>query len=61
MDFYTSETTIDSLDKIIYDINLELLKKVHQKFLRDLDFEELKKILDGKTKKSYFIEPNLDK
>ena len=60
MDFYTSDTTLESLDKTIYDINIELLKKVHQKFLKDLDFEELKKLLDGTKKNTFFIEPCLD-
>ena len=60
MEFYISEATLESLDKTIYDINLELLKQIHQKFLKDLDFEELKKILDGSKKKKFLIEPRLD-
>ena len=42
--------------QVVYDINIKLLEEVHQKYLKDLDFEELKIILDGIVKKTYHIE-----
>ena len=56
MDFYISQDTLSSLEKVIYDINIKVLKEVHKKYLRDLDFKELQIILDGITKKTYNIE-----
>lgn len=58
MEFYISQETLDSFDKTIYKINLDLLKKVHKKFLKDLDFEELKQLLDGIKKETFYIEDN---
>ena len=55
MDFYISKNTLDCFEKVVYDINIKLLQEVHKKFLKDLDFEELKIILDGITKKNYTI------
>jgi len=55
MDYYVSKDTLDCFEKVVYDINIKLLKEVHKKYLKDLDFEELKKILDGVTKKTYTI------
>ena len=51
MDFYVSSETLNCLEEIIYESNLELLKKVHKKFLSKLDFEELLNILNGVKKK----------
>lgn len=56
MDYYISQNTLDSLEKVIYDINIKLLQEVHKKYLKDLDFEELKLILDGVVKKTYSVE-----
>ena len=47
MDFAVSSKTLDCLEKVIYDSHIKLLEKIHEKYLSDLDFEELKKILDG--------------
>lgn len=47
MDFAVSSKTLDCLEKVIYDSHIKLLEQVHQKYLSDLEFEELKKILDG--------------
>jgi hypothetical protein len=58
MDYYISKDTLGGLEKIVYDINIKLLKEVHKKFLKDLDFEELQNILDGLTKKTFSIEVN---
>ena len=55
MDYYVSKDTLDCFEKVVYDINIKLLKEVHKKYLKDLDFEELKNILDGVTKKTYTI------
>ena len=55
MDYYVSKDTLDCFEKVVYDINIKLLKEVHKKYLKDLDFEELKNILDGITKKTYTI------
>jgi hypothetical protein len=60
MDYYIAQNTLNSLEKVIYDINIKLLKEVHKKYLKDLDFEELKVILDGVTKKTYHIEVSDD-
>jgi|TARA_B110000483_G_C17963912_1_gene453173 hypothetical protein len=60
MDYYISKNTLDSLEKVVYDINIKLLKEVHKKYLKDLDFEELKLILDGIVKKTYHIEVKND-
>ena len=56
MDYYISQNTLNSLEKVVYDINIKLLKEVHKKYLKDLDFEELKIILDGVVKKTYSVE-----
>lgn len=58
MDFYVSSQTLDCLEEVIYDINLELLKKIHKKFLSKLDFQELVYILEGTRKKKFIIKKN---
>ena len=55
MDFVVSSRTLNVFEDIIYETNLELIKEIHAKFLSDLDFEELKIILDGKKKKQFII------
>lgn len=55
MDFTVSNNTLDCLEEVIYEINLELLHEVHQKFLSDLDFEELESILKNKPKKKFIV------
>ena len=55
MDFVVSSKTLNTFEKIIYDTNIELLKEVHKKYLPELDFEELKNIIDGKKKKKFVI------
>jgi hypothetical protein len=55
MDYYVSKDTLDCFEKVVYDINIKLLKEVHKKYLKDLDFEELKNILTGIQKKTYTI------
>ena len=55
MDYYVSKDTLDCFEKVVYDINIKLLKEVHKKYLKDLDFEELKNILTGLEKKTYTI------
>lgn len=61
MDFTVSESTLQALEETIYDINLELLKEVHTKFLGNLDFQELQNILDGKKKKKFILKIKPDK
>ena len=61
MDFTVSESTLQALEETIYDINLELLKEVHAKFLGNLDFQELQNILDGKKKKKFILKIKPDK
>lgn len=55
MDFSVSTKTLKHLEDVIYNCNLELLKEVHDKFLSDIDFQELQNILDGKKKKKFVI------
>lgn len=55
MDYYISKETLSCFEQVVYDINIKLLKEIHKKYLRDLDFEELKIILDGISKKTYTI------
>lgn len=55
MDYAVSSFTLDSLEEMIYGINIELLKEVHKKFLSDLDFEELIVILENRKKKKFII------
>ena len=55
MDFTVSNQTLDCLEEVIYDINIELLKEVHTKFLSDLDFSELVTILENKKKKKFIV------
>lgn len=54
-DYSVCSSTIKSLEEMIYDINVNLLKEVHKKFLSDLDFEELIVILKNKKKKKFII------
>ena len=55
MDFYVSSQTLNCLEDLIYDINLELLKTIHKKFLPKLDFQELVDILEGNKKKKFIL------
>ena len=55
MDFSVSTKTLQHLEDVIYNCNLELLKDVHEKFLSDIDFQELQNILDNKKKKKFII------
>ena len=55
MDFVVASKTLSVFEDIIYETNLELIKEIHAKFLSDLDFEELKIILDGRKKKQFII------
>ena len=54
-DYSVCSSTIKSLEDMIYDINVTLLKEVHKKFLSDLDFEELIVILKNKKKQKFII------
>jgi hypothetical protein len=56
MDYYIAQSTLTSLEQVIYDINIKVLKEVHKKYLKDLDFENLKEILDNVSKITYHIE-----
>ncbi len=56
MDYYIAQSTLKSLEQVIYDINIKVLKEVHKKYLKDLDFENLKEILDNVSKITYHIE-----
>ena len=58
MDYSVSSFTLNSLEDMIYNINVELLKEVHKKFLSDLDFNELLVILEAKKKKKFIIKNN---
>ena len=58
MDYSVSSFTLDSLEQMIYNINVELLKEIHKKFLSDLDFNELLVILEAKKKKKFIIKNN---
>ena len=55
MDFTVSNKTLSYLEEIIHDINLELLKEVHKKYLNDLNFSELEAILENKKKKKFIV------
>ena len=57
-DYYVSKHTLNGLEKMVYNINVELLKQVHKKFLSDLDFEELLIILENRKKPKFII--NID-
>ena len=59
MEYTVSSNILDSLEKVIYDSNLELLKLIHEKFLSDLDFSELQNILDGIKKKKFKTVKNI--
>jgi predicted transcriptional regulator len=59
MEYTVSSSILDSLEEVIYDSNLELLELVHEKFLSDLDFSELKNILDGIKKKKFKTVKNI--
>jgi len=61
MDFSVSSQTLSCLEEVIYEINMELLEEVHKKFLSDLDFSELKAILDNKKKKKFIVKKNTNK
>ena len=61
MDFSVSSQTLSCLEDVIYEINMELLKEVHTKFLSDLDFSELQVILDNKKKKKFIVKKTLNK
>ena len=56
MDYYIAQSTLKSLEQVIYDINIKVLREVHKKYLKDLDFENLKEILDNVSKITYHIE-----
>mgnify|MGYP000877314654 CR=1 FL=1 len=58
MDYSVSSFTLDSLEQMIYNINVELLKEIHKKYLSDLDFNELLVILEAKRKKKFIIQNN---
>ena len=60
MDYYVSRETLDCFEEVVYEINMKLIKEIHKKFLKDVDFEELKKVLDGIKNKTYTIEVNED-
>ena len=60
MDYYVAKSTLTSLEKVIYDVNIKVLKEVHKKFLKDLDFGELKNILDDVSKSTFSIEVSDD-
>tara|TARA_Y100001936_G_C15668652_1_gene455001 strand:- start:268 stop:462 length:195 start_codon:yes stop_codon:yes gene_type:complete len=60
MDYYVAQSTLTSLEKVIYDVNIKVLKEVHKKFLKDLDFDELKNILDNVSKATFSIEVSDD-
>ena len=60
MDYYIAQSTLTSLEKVIYDVNIKVLKEVHKKFLKDLDFDELKNILDNVSKATFSIEVSDD-
>lgn len=55
MDFYVSSQTLDCFEEVIYEINLELLKTVHKKYLSKLDFQELVDLLEGNKKKKFIL------
>ena len=56
MDYYVAQSTLNSLERVIYEVNIKVLKEVHKKFLKDLDFQNLKYILDNVSKLTYNIE-----
>ena len=60
MDYYIAQSTLTSLEKVIYDVNIKVLKEVHKKFLKDLDFDELKNILANVSKATFSIEVSDD-
>tara|TARA_Y200000002_G_scaffold116561_1_gene95397 strand:- start:1624 stop:1836 length:213 start_codon:yes stop_codon:yes gene_type:complete len=55
MDYAVSSFTLETFEEMIYNINIEVLKEVHKKFLSDLDFQELVNILENKKKKKFII------
>lgn len=54
-DYSVASSTLKSLEEMIYDVNVKLLKEVHKKFLSDLDFDELLVVLQNKKKKKFII------
>lgn len=54
-DYSVASSTLNSLEEMIYDVNVKLLKEVHKKFLSDLDFDELLVVLQNKKKKKFII------
>lgn len=60
MDYYIAQSTLTSLEKVVYEVNIKVLKEIHKKFLKDLDFEELKNILDNISKTTFNIEISED-
>jgi hypothetical protein len=54
-EFDIASNTLNLLEIMVNDRMIELLKEVHKKFLSDLDFGELIKILEGKKKEKYII------
>nr|QDY52057.1 hypothetical protein 3_36 [Mimiviridae sp. ChoanoV1] len=55
-DYFVSKHTLEGLEKMMYNLNIELLKQVHKKFLSDLDFEELLIILEDRKKPKFIID-----
>lgn len=55
-DYFVSKHTLEGLEKMMYNLNVELLKQVHKKFLSDLDFEELLIILEDRKKPKFIID-----
>lgn len=54
--YFVSKHTLEGLEKMMYNLNIELLKQVHKKFLSDLDFEELLIILEDRKKPKFIID-----
>jgi len=54
--YFVSKHTLEGLEKMMYNLNVELLKQVHKKFLSDLDFEELLIILEDRKKPKFVID-----
>ena len=61
MEFVISSKTLDCLEEVVRESHIKLLEKVHNKYLSDLDFEELVKIVDGDKKIKFLMKDKEDK
>ena len=61
MDYKVSSQTLDIFGEFVDDIIHQYIKELHDKFLSDMDIEELISIYKGIKKKQYKININKPK